>query len=285
MGEKLTGRKGSSVGGRQYLDPAMRWQARLEAAYFLSKWNGSISEADRVFAKAAGGVTTGSADRRKVFESLLRDETCLPRDVVECMAKDLRFCEIGDISTSPFFKVVTTKVETVEEAVAMVATCLNYLGLTRMSVGLEEEWIAAYAQRYAPTLQKGGGTEADLAWESLSVLIHQRPVTLAVIALLGALYREAYLSFELSAAQRLGHWFWVLLEEYLSGERFSSLQSGFADYMVSRVLYGRGQGEAGRAMDPYQFPRLPDRPIGILIPRDDPDYQAFLDARDIHKSS
>ena len=102
---------------------------------------------------------------------------------------------------------------------------------------------------------------------------------MATLALLGALYREAYLTFELETAQKLGSWFWVLLEEYLSNPRLDGLQDGFSDFVIGRVLYGKEAREASRSMNPYKFPRLPDQPIGILLPANDPELELFIKLR------
>ena len=265
--------------GRHHLNETFRWQARLEAAYFKSRWRHGASAADTKFALGWGGMRTGAYSRRKAFEGLFNEETRLPRDVVDCLARDPEFAAMADISISPFFKVVAAPIATIDEAMGYVEICLSYLRLTRMSVGVEEEWISAHPEQYQSTSDEDRPVEVSFAWQSLTPLLGQRPVKLATLALLGALYREAYLTFELETAQKLGTWFWVLLEEYLSNPRFDGLQDGFLDFAVGRVLYGKEAGDASRAMNPYALPRLPGRPIGILLPANDPELELFIKSR------
>lgn len=269
--------------GRGHLNETYRWQARLEAAYFKSRWGNGPSAADTKFALGWGGIRTGAYSRRKPFEGLFNDETRLPRDVVDCLAKDPEFTAMADIAISPFFKVVAAQITTIDEAMNYVDDCLRYLRLTRIPVGIEEEWISAHPERYQSTSDDDLPVEVAFAWQSLMPFLQRRPVELATLALLAALYREAYLTFELETAQQLGKWFWVLLEEYLSNPRLDGLQDGFSDFVVARVLYGKEAGKAGRSMNPYTFPRLPDRPIGILFPANDPELELFIKSQSSRK--
>jgi hypothetical protein len=269
--------------GRHHLNETYRWQARLEAAYFKSRWVNGVSAADTKFALGWGGIQTGAYSRRKPFEGLFNEETRLPRDVVDCLAKDPEFAAMADIAISPFFTVVAAAITTINEAIEYVDVCLRYLRLTRMPVGVEEEWMSAHPERYQSTSDDDLPIEVSFAWQSLMPLLGRKPVELATLALLGALYREAYLTFELETAQKLGLWFWVLLEEYLSNPRLEGLQDGFSDFVIGRVLYGKDVGEASRSMNPYKFPRLPGQPIGILLPANDPEFELFIKSRRLGK--
>lgn len=276
---KIYSREVAPKRGRHHLNETYRWQARLEAAYFKSRWGNGASAADTKFALGWGGIRTGAYSRRKPFEGLFNEETRLPRDVVDCLAKDPEFAAMADISISPFFTVVAAPVKTIDEAMECVDVCLRYLRLTRMPVGLEEQWMSEHPERYQSTSDDDQPVEVSFAWQSLMPLLGRRPVELATLALLGALYREAYLTFELETAQKLGLWFWVLLEEYLSNPRLYGLQDGFADFVVGRMLYGKEAAVASHPMNPYTFPRLPDRPIGILLPANDPELELFMKSR------
>jgi hypothetical protein len=274
-----TSREVAPKRGRHHLNETYRWQARLEAAYFKSRWGNGASAADTKFALGWGGIRTGAYSRRKPFEGLFNEETRLPRDVVDCLAKDPEFAAMADIAISPFFAVVAASIKTIDEAMEHVHVCLRYLRLTRMPVGVEEEWMSAHPERYQSAPDDDQPVEVSFAWQSLTPLIGRRPVELATLALLGALYREAYLTFELETAQKLGLWFWALLEEYLSNSRLDGLQDGFSDFVIGRVLYGKEAGEASRSMNPYKFPRLPGQPIGILLPANDPELELFIKSR------
>lgn len=96
----------------------------------------------------------------------------------------------------------------------------------------------------------------------------RRLVRIEVLALLGWLFKELQLTFELESAERIGHWFWVLLEEFLSHPAFESIEEDFdfKQYCVNRILYGRSDLDALKSFSLSESLRLPGKPIGKLLP-------------------
>ena len=131
-----TSREVAPKRGGHHLNETYRWQARLEAAYFKSRWGNGASAADTKFALGWGGIRTGAYSRRKPFEGLFNEETRLPRDVVNCLAKDPEFAAMADIAISPFFTVVAAAITTIDEAMEYVHVCLRYLRLIECPLAL-----------------------------------------------------------------------------------------------------------------------------------------------------
>jgi len=89
------------------------------------------------------------------------------------------------------------------------------------------------------------------------------------VALYGALYRELYLTYELESADRVGRFFWMMLEDLLSHPRLTKISGDLKTYSLNRVLYGRSEKDAGKASrDDNRF-RTPGFPVGVIIPKSD----------------
>jgi len=256
--------------GRHVRLEASKWLAKMQNAFFFSKWASSIESANVTFAPSF-------SSRRKPFNGLKTELTCLPQDVLDRLDLDPDFVGIRSLSGSQFWKLIEAPLLTLDEAISFVQECLKRLGLVRLTVGLEEEWLLAERLLDShPTKD-----EVDLAWESLQKIVDMKPLQLDVVALIGGLYREAYLSYEFDAAKKLGVMFWCALEDFLMHPQLQEMDSGFLDYAVNRILFGRSDEEAMHGMNPYRFPRLLDRPVGILLPGSDPKLQEFLKVRGI----
>lgn len=227
-------------------------------------------------------MRTGTVSRRKAFEGLYYEGTCLPDDVVLRLDQDPEFRGIASFSMSSFWFLLGKPLNTAHEATSFVDQGLASLGLKRLSV-CEEEAIEASNEpdrpwksldeivrmeqwRFIPP----GASPADLSHEELSALCKaSRSINLDVIALLGGLYRELYLTFELEDATRVGTAFWMLLEEFTASDDFSTIDGDFLHYCVSRILYGRSDAEATRSFTAFDPVRLPGKPIGLFMPLSD----------------
>lgn len=65
------------------------------------------------------------------------------------------------------------------------------------------------------------------------------PLSLDLLCLFGAMYREASLSFLLDEAEVLGHYFEITLYQFCDQEWPEEIQHWLSDIARNRVLYGQ----------------------------------------------
>lgn len=89
-------------------------------------------------------------------------------------------------------------------------------------------------------------------------LIATRPNSLDLIALLGALSREAWFCFQAEEAEYFGTQFWILLQDFLSQPGMEKLEGVLDEYAVDRVVFWRDESKCGDAWFPDGEETLPD---------------------------
>ena len=89
-------------------------------------------------------------------------------------------------------------------------------------------------------------------------LIAMHPNSLDLIALLGALSREAWFCFRADEAEYFGTQFWILLQGFLSQPGMEKLEGILDEYAVDRVVFWRDESKCGDAWLPYGEETLPD---------------------------
>ncbi len=252
--------------GKQPRGYAQKLLARTQ--YVMVKARSPLNDAklDVQYALGEYGVRLSSADRRQVFEHARKRGKPLPEDVVRELSKDSNMKGIQEISHSPFWALLEKPPTSRLAARRMVERCLKQLNLMRLPLALEKLWL--FNMRRA-----GSALSLDVeevGGDQLEKLIRGNPNSLNVLALVGSLFREACLNFDLQTANYLGRRFWALMQDFVSQPGFESLDGDFDSFAISRVIYDRTETDAQSEFDPFGQERLPGNPIGLLFPADDP---------------
>lgn len=255
-----------------------KWLGWTEFALVIAVFGKrSITSLDVEFARRQGGAKCTSADRTHVFEHARDRGTPLPMDVVKRLAEVPELALIKHLAASLFWPLLVNPPETRAAATRMVRRCLDRLNLVRLSVNQEEAWLARQWQQVLAADKKAEWQDEDsLIRRRIENLVAQHPQNLDFVALLGALYREACLSFEPDAACYLGMRFWMLLEDFLSGPLFAGISAELCDFSVNRIIYDRDDGEARKPFSTHNADRIPGKAIGLLLSADDPDALELL---------
>lgn len=265
--------------GRPPIPYAAKYLGKTEYAFvkaFFGKR--SITSLDIEFARRQAGAKCTSADRTHVFEHARDRGTRLSMDVVNRLAGVPGLSLIKHLATSLFWPLLENPPETRGAATRMVKRCLKRLNLVRLSVDQEEAWLAKKRQQALVAEKKAEWENEDrLVRRRIENLVAQHPQNLDMVALLGALYREACLSFEPDAASYLGMRFWMLLEDFFSAQLFDAISAELCDFAVNRIIYDRNDGEARKPFSPHSSDRMPGKAVGLLLSADDPNVLDLLD--------
>lgn len=217
-----------------------------------------------------------TADRSYVFahaKSPKRGRP-LPEYVLRRLEIEPDMQGLREIAGSTFWKLAENPPSTRRTAQKLVDECLKTLRLVRLPVGLEEAWLSRKwraAKQLDANVQWREGDE--IVRDRIEQLSMQFPNNLNLIALLGALYREACLSFEPEAASYLGIRFWMLLEDFLAQPEFASIDSELLDFAVNRIVFDRDEAGAKHGFHLLDRERLPGSAIGLLLSEDDSDVE------------
>ncbi len=258
--------------GKQPRGYAQKLLARTQ--YVMVKARSPLNDAklDVQYALGEYGVRLSSADRRQVFEHARMRGKPLPEDVVRALSKDPNMEGIQEISHSPFWVLLEKPPTSRLAARKMVERCLKQLNLMRLPLALEKLWL--FNMRRA-----GSALSLDVeevGCEQLEKLIRDNPNSLNLLALVGALFREACLNFDLQTANYLGRRFLTLMQDFVSQPGFESLDGDLDSFAISCIIYDRTEADAQSEFNPFGPERLPGNPIGLLFPADDPEAKALL---------
>ena len=186
------------------------------------------------------GVFPASKDR----EPLSLDKR-IPRqryfDLVKVIDERPEFNGTAKVITSPFWKLLKVLPGDLTAAVALVDESLALLGLKRLP---DEEALIVRAScaRDASGKSRGGLREGFVS--DFEVMLQRAtqhlPIDLDLLALFGAMYREACLCFRPADAEVLGHYFNISLMDLCEQDWIRPVRSEVEDIARHRVLYGVG---------------------------------------------
>lgn len=273
--EKNAGKRRRGHPGRSY---AARLLGRVEFAFVVaSLGKRSVSSIDKEFARKQGGAKCSSADRTYVFEHARDRGTPLPMDIIKRLADVPDLALIKHFAPSTFWPLLINPPATRTAATRMIERCLERLNLVRLPVSLEEAWLSRKrAQTIATEKETDWQDEGRLVRRHIENLAAEHPQNLDMVALLGALYREACLAFEPDAACYLAMRFWMLLEDFFGGPQFDAISAELCDFAVNRVIYDRDETEAKKPFSASGPDRMPGKAVGLLISANDPDVLDLL---------
>jgi hypothetical protein len=235
------------------------------------------SRLDVEYARDADGSMRSPNDRRQVFENAKNRGQCLPADVLMRVEADPVTQGLMAISESYFWELLAKPPSERRLANKLVDNCLERLGLVRLPVGFEELWVTDQT-RDSAQITSADNRFADKALGQYQIenVVTAHKNNFDSVALLGALYREACLSFEPEAASYLGIRFWVHLEDFLSKAEFRDIADELRDFAVNHVVYDRDEERARMGFSSFEPDRLPGTGIGLLLPASDPEVKALM---------
>lgn len=277
--ENNAGRRKRGNPGRPY---AARLLGRVEFEFvFASLGKPKVARIDVEFSRKSDGSRCTSADRTYVFEHARDRGTPLPIDLIKRLGEVPKLALIKHFAPSTFWPLLINPPVTRTAATRMVERCLERLNLVRLPVGLEEAWLS---RKRAQTV----AAEKMAEWQDEDRLVRQRienfaaahPQNLDLVALLGALYREACLTFEADAACYLGMRFWILLEDFFCGPQFDAISAELCEFAVNRIIYDRDETQARKPFSAFGTDRLPGKAVGLLLSANDLDVLDLLGRTD-----
>jgi hypothetical protein len=259
--------------GRPYADVLL---AHLEFE-FVSWHFGptkTVAWLDTEFARNPDGTRRTSADRIQVFEHARDRGKPLPHDVIARLSEQPGLALLQHIADSLLWRLLTAPPSTRREAYEIVSICLQRLNLVRLPTALEDRWLLGKWRR-EPRV------DGKLAWRDqdsevlaqLDRVIANFHANLDLVALLGALYREACFDFQPEAATHLGTIFWARLFDFLSRPGLEKVSEELQAYAVNRIIYDLGPEDSRQEFNKRNTDRVPGDAIGLIIRADDPDMQ------------
>lgn len=220
MTKKLRPSGPASRRGRPPLDEADQLRAKVWYSAVKARGNWSDYKLDVEFAREEGEVRRCGADRRRAFEEVRRTGSVPTQgtharrsfDLVGNVDAHPEFSGTAKYFHSPFWDLLKGRTMTLPEAHAFVSKCLAKSGLYRPSNELH------FVLRCLPVngrLLIPAEMPDQLVYAgALDNLIKQTPVDLDLLALIGGLFREAFLVCELEIASVLKERLNNLLEEF-----------------------------------------------------------------------
>lgn len=206
--------------GRPPLDEADQLRAKVWYSAVKARGNWSDYKLDVEFAREEGEVRRCGADRRRAFEEVRRTGSVPTQgtharrsfDLVGNVDAHPEFSGTAKYFHSPFWDLLKGRTMTLPEAHAFVAKCLATSNVYRLSNELH------FVQRCLPVngrlLVPAEMPDHLVYAATLDNLIKQTPVDLDLLALIGGLFREAFLVCELEIAAVLKERLNNLLEEF-----------------------------------------------------------------------
>lgn len=254
---------------------AAKWLGWTEFAFVKAVvGKRSLTSLDVEFARLSDGSRCTSAERTHAFEHARDRGTPLPIDVAKRLAELPELALIKHIAASLFWPLLVKPPATRTAATRMAERCLKRLNLVRLPVEQEEALIA---KKWEQAIARAEWQDEDtLVRNRIENLAAECPQNLDLVALLGALYREACLTFEPEAACYLGTRFWMLLEDFFSGPKFDAISAELCDFAVNRIIYDRDDAEARKPFSAIGPDRMPGKAVGLLLSADDPDALELL---------
>ena len=229
--------------GRKFLDRAER--LRVAVWYWTLRGRGfSDYQLDLMFDGQDPSAMARGVNRTRIFETI-RNRYSLPgRSRAEKSAfvrrvdahPDLR--GTAKIYFSEFWSLMTFWELPHQEARRLLNTCLRRHGLRRLTYWSSEEYRNAFKRATGPK-EKEEFRAKDFAKKVLHQALVRCPVDLNLLALVGALYKEAYLVQDLDLALDYRHEYFRLIVEFAEQPWIDPIADDFRLLATRAMLRGR----------------------------------------------
>lgn len=213
-----------------------------------SRGNWSDTDLDVEFIPDKDGLKHAKATRVRTFEAIRKtgrtpsngNHNLRDFDLVALVDAHPNFHGTAKVIRSQFWRLLAETPQSLERATLLVEECFTILGLVRLQ-GIEEmlwHWTPG-SLPWRTDCRKGiSGDLMNRVEYQLHQAIKDLPLELDLLALLGALYREACLSFHPDAAKVFGQYFNNYLMDFCSQAWIIEVVQELEDISRHRILYG-----------------------------------------------
>lgn len=228
--------------GRPSTDQIDRIRAKIWYKAVKSRTEWSDYQLDIEFVRDKDEGKRDGPRRRRAFERIRRlgvvpssgNHHARKYDLVAQVDSHPRFMGTADVFRSPFWELLKARAMALPQAHALVAQCMNTFNVFRPSGKLHFIWEVALANRIPETTQLSGANKYRVA---LRQVLQEKPLDLNQLALIGALFREAYLTCALDIATVLRDEFVDRLQQYCDQDWLGDMGSELLQLAERRALY------------------------------------------------
>lgn len=268
--------------------PVDRLRARVWYRAVKCCGNWTDYKLDMQFGQKVEATTKDGMLRNRVF-GVIGKKGSLPSrgghhrrafNLIERVDNHPEFKGTARVIDSPFWELLKLPPGDLEETTSFAAKCLALMGLTRLNgkTALEWMWYAGdeiFRAGRGSLKSTGAGPYEACLNDALAGL----PCDLDLLALLGALYREACLSFNPENAEILGVSFRLTLERFCSEQWLEPHGLYLQDLALNRILYGKGDylpaESDSESSDRLELMSMPSQ--GLVVALDNPKLKYFLE--------
>lgn len=282
-----------STKSNKYSKQSIVGRVRTKIWYWAVKARGNWSDyqLDMAFGQPEGAPKKAGIDRNRVFDAIRKNGTRPSKgthhrrqfDLVERIESHNNFCGTKNVYDSLFWDVLESKPRNLDTTTELVNRCLARLNLKRLHGHDYLNWMWLVSPLFANSSQKGIDERNSNHFEFwLNDSTQHLPVDLDLLALFGAMYREACLSFAPTLAEVHSNHFKQALDSFCKTSWLQPLGEDlklFEEITRNRILYG---------MEDYlpeksDLPRIfkPEIAVsGIIISKDINDVEKYLRDRE-----
>lgn len=229
----------------------------FEHVWVMSRTSLNETQLDIEYDRLEDGSKRSVGEIRSVFRFARIRGQVFPDEVLRCLEADSVLSGLAKHVSSVFWELLENPPVTRGQARVLVDKSLGRLGGRRTIVGQDPEknrvGLSPESSDFIETANCRQGTRG-----MVKQLIATHPNSLDLIALLGALSREALFCFRADEAEYFGTQFWILLQDFLSQPGMEKLEGTLDEYAVDRVVFWRDESKCGDAWLPDGEEILPD---------------------------
>jgi hypothetical protein len=220
--------------------------ALFEHVWVLSRTPLNETQLDIEYDRLEDGSNRSVGEIRSTFRYARSRGQVFPDEVLRRLEADPVMSGLAKHVSSVFWELLENPPVTRGPARVLVDKSLGGLGGRRTIGGQDSEKIHVGSS-------PGGSNFIDMencrqgTNGMVKQLIETHPNSLDLIALLGALSREAWFCFQAEEAEYFGTQFWILLQDFLSQPGMERLEGVLDEYAVDRVVYWRDESKCGDA--------------------------------------
>lgn len=238
----------TSKRGRRPTDLVDRYRTRVWYWAVKARTEWSDYRLDVEFVRPEGEEKGDGAHRSRSFEGMRRygrvpssgNHQSRSYDLVARVDAHPDFVGTAKYFHSPFWALLKANAMNLSEAHAFVSRCMDTSQVLRPSGKFEMGMKMLTAGR---PYDSRSFSSQELYLEAIKDIVANRPLDLDLLALVGGLFREAYLACALDIAVILKGVFLELLTEYCRQDWLGALGENLADFAENKLLYWRVDSE------------------------------------------
>lgn len=236
---------------------ARRMLALFEHAWVMSRTSLNETQLDIEYDRFEDGSKRSVGEIRSVFRFARIRGQVFPDEVLRLVEADPAMSGLARHVSSVFWELLESPPVSRGQARSLVDKSLGRLASRRTIGGLDPRQnhvgSSPRGSDFFNTANCRQGTKG-----MMKQLIATHLNSLDLIALLGALSREAWFCFQAEEAEYFGTQFWILLQDFLSQPGMEKLEGVLDEYAVDRVVFWRDESKCGDAWVPDGEEILPD---------------------------